>query len=90
MLISPLSPFDPGVTFLPAFFGLVGRLLPASADADADADAELAGRVECDGTRDGGGMASDADDAVLDTVAPAPGCLKPVVVGRRDMAAVIV
>jgi hypothetical protein len=50
---------------------------------EAEAEAELAGLADPDGIRFGGGIAKDADDAVLDTV----GCLIPEVVdvGLRDM-----
>lgn len=81
MLISPLSPALP-FTELAAgrlpFFGLLGLLLSVSFPC-VDA-VELAGRVGLDGTR-GGGIASEADDAVLET----EGCRMPVVVGLRDI-----
>jgi len=50
-------------------------------------EAELAGRLEFDGIRFGGGIANDAEDAVLDTV---DGCLMPDVVdvGLRDIVCI--
>lgn len=81
MLISPFSPLfplaEPVAGRLP-FFGLLDRLLATSLPV-ADA-AELAGLAELDGTR-GGGIASEADEAVLET----DGCRIPVVVGLLDI-----
>jgi hypothetical protein len=93
MLISPLFPLPcpplvEATVFLP-FFGLLCRLAtscPFVADAEAEAEAELADLADPLGIRFGGGIASDAEDAVLDTV----GCLMPVVVvGLRDIVGMV-
>ena len=92
MLISPTFPLPPpdGPTVFLPFLGLACLLpdatswpcpFPLALPVD---EAELTGRLGFEGMRFGGGIANDAEDAVLDTT---DGCLMPDVVdvGLRDI-----
>jgi hypothetical protein len=88
MLVSPLFPIPPPAleeaTVLRPFFGLPCRLgTSCPFAADPLAEAELAGLAEPLGIR-GGGIAKEAEDAVLDTVDGRTPVV--VVVGLRDIS----
>ena len=88
ILISPFSPFFPLVELETAFFPFFGGL-PACPFVETSLlleAVELAGRLDPDGTLEGGGIARVAEDAVRDT----DGCRIPdavdaVVVVRLDI-----